>query len=171
MCRRWISAPVSCQATAGATSVERSCSRGLDESVLSIPRLRSSGGAGPVAGGPRGVLCNDIAPHSCIILVYKNLDGKGLRGMHCMLYGAGKAANRSASGTFRCVLSSIGAVEKGAYNHAHGCKAEPEGQKGFVWGDGIVQAHPLPSPDCRIEPELIVVVRDPAARDLPDSCA
>jgi hypothetical protein len=28
-----------------------------------------------------------------------------------LLYGAGKAANRSASGTFRCVLSSIGASD------------------------------------------------------------
>ena len=32
-----------CQATAGATNVERSCSRGPDESVLSIPRLRRCG--------------------------------------------------------------------------------------------------------------------------------
>ena len=51
-----------CQATAGATSVERSCSRGPDESVY-YP-YPGCGGAGPVAGGPRGVLFNDIAPRS-----------------------------------------------------------------------------------------------------------
>ena len=32
-----------CQATAGATNVERSCSRGPDELLLSIPRLRRCG--------------------------------------------------------------------------------------------------------------------------------
>ena len=54
-----------CQATAGATNVERPCSRGPDESVLSIPRLRRCGtGRGRP---PRGVLFNDIAPRSSIL--------------------------------------------------------------------------------------------------------
>jgi hypothetical protein len=40
-----------CQATAGATNVERPCSRGPDESVLSIPRLRRCGTG---RGRPKG---------------------------------------------------------------------------------------------------------------------
>ena len=65
MSKRWIPAPVSSQATSGATSVERSCSRGPDESVLSLPRLRRCGtGRGRPTG--RFTLFNDIASRSPI---------------------------------------------------------------------------------------------------------
>ena len=74
-----------CQATAGATNLEWPCSRGPDESVLSIPRgniapclYLGCGGAGPVAAGPRGVLCNDKAV-SLLGQVYLTRVGKGLR--------------------------------------------------------------------------------------------
>ena len=73
MSPRWTLCAVSvdfsaCQATAGATNVERSCSRGPDESVLSMPRLRSSS-CGTGRGRPT-VLFNDIASRSCKLFVY-----------------------------------------------------------------------------------------------------
>ena len=59
-------------------AVMASCSRGPDESVFYL--YRGCGGAGPVAGGPRGVLFNDIAPRCTIVHpVPDRTRGKGLK--------------------------------------------------------------------------------------------
>ena len=84
MFRRWISAPV--QATAGPTRTSSGagsghmlrCSRGPDGLRL-VAKSRIAhigyGGAGPVAGGSRGVLFNDLAPRCCI----QQSEGEGVK--------------------------------------------------------------------------------------------
>ena len=77
-----------CQATAGATSVDRSCSRGPDESVLSMPRLRR--GVRDRSRPAHRALYSTISlpdpvQPSCIL--YRILGGKGLQLYVCLEIG------------------------------------------------------------------------------------
>ena len=84
MWRRWISAPVRrhrWEWGGERPNVERPCSRGPDETLTYKIKYKSSiylytsavGRRGTVAGDPRGVLFNDIAPRSVRVYSMSNL--------------------------------------------------------------------------------------------------